>query len=423
MNISSPTIAIVGSGPSGCYAANFLRKALPSAEISVIEALPVPYGLLRYGVAADHQGVKGIAQQFDRLFEREAVNFIGNVRVGFDISFEKIAENFDVVVLAMGLSEDAVLDVPVAQGAKVLGAGALLRKLNGFPKPYQCDDRAAQMLGPLGERVAIVGTGNVAIDVARLLSKTSDQFIGSDIDDDALAELTSVPIRSISLVGRSSASLAKFDISMLRELCALPSIRVSKLELGAHESCERVAILQAAQAAARARGHRSTLSGDLPTELEFLFHRRLNGIAQREGRAVVEMTNATDGTPCEIEADTVITAIGFNNGRLGANLGEVDVPNTVHVYRVGWFRRGSIGAIAENRKDSRFVVDVILEDLSQGRISLGKPGLKSIEQSLPAQVSKFDCWRRIDEYERLSAPEGRCRKKITDVQQMLSLIR
>ena len=169
-----PHIAIVGAGPSGLFAAQNLRRLVANAVIDVFDRLPVPFGLIRYGVAADHQGVKAVARQFERLFEREGVRFFGNVHIGRDITVEELTEFHDVVLLAAGLAGDRRLGIEGELLPGVLSAGRLTRWLNSHP------DEAA-FRPKLGTHVVIIGNGNVALDIARLLLKTPQELSGSDL--------------------------------------------------------------------------------------------------------------------------------------------------------------------------------------------------------------------------------------------------
>ena len=176
-----PRVAVVGSGPSGCYTAQAVRKRVPGAEIAVIDRHPFPFGLVRFGVAPDHQGTKAVSEQFARLFKRDGVEFVGSVRVGSgpedNVSLAQLREAFDAVVLATGLHQDARLEVPGADLSGVHGAGRITRLLNS----------AADEVRPapsLGATAAVVGMGNVAMDLVRLLASASDQLEGSDVCDE-----------------------------------------------------------------------------------------------------------------------------------------------------------------------------------------------------------------------------------------------
>ena len=211
-------IAIVGAGPSGCFVAQSLGKACPDAEITIVDRLPVPYGLVRYGVAPDHQGTKAVIRQFARLFEKQGVTFTGNLCVGdddsADLSFAELRGMFDAVVLATGLSEDRRLGLVGEEARGVYGSGAVTRFWNDHPSD--------QALAPeFGNRVVVVGNGNVALDVVRLLAKGTDDFNGSDFDPARV--VTSVT--DIHIVGRSPAHGAKFDAVMVKELAKICSLR------------------------------------------------------------------------------------------------------------------------------------------------------------------------------------------------------
>ncbi len=173
---------------------------------------------MNYGVALDHPGTKAVARQFDRLFERDNVQFAGKVEIGTDITLDELRAAFDIVVLATGLHGDRTLEVPGSDLPGVLGSGRLTRLINGHP-----DEKADELR--IGSRVTIVGHGNVAIDLVRLLLKSTDELRGLGVADDVIAAITAGPVQHIDVVGRSQPALAKFDPAMVRELAKTPDVR------------------------------------------------------------------------------------------------------------------------------------------------------------------------------------------------------
>ncbi|MGE0218795.1 FAD-dependent oxidoreductase [Mycolicibacterium sp.] len=411
-----PSIAVIGSGPSGCYVAQFLGKQWPNADITIFERLPTPYGLIRYGVAPDHQGSKAVTKQFDRLFTTGGVRFAGNVTVGRDVEFERITELFDIVILATGLPADRELGVPHPANATVIGAGALLRALNGHPDAIALHSSAKH--GGLGRRLVVVGIGNVAIDVVRLLSKEARGLIGSDIDDRVHQLLLPESPTSIEVLSRSSAGQAKCDVSMLREVLSIPNIAATATGLTPHDDGPVAEMLR------NAFTESSETADGAGTRTKVAFHfglspERIEGTAG--GGSRVHAVSEDGSRRLNLDADTIVTAIGFTHG------GEADpcCPSPTwsgaHVYRVGWLSRGSVGTIAENRKQARTVADMIVNDVNGGRISFGRPGFRALEPSMHARVVSFAHWQRIEEFELSSAPPDRCRRKITDVDHMLAV--
>lgn len=403
-----PSVAIVGSGPSGCFTAQFLRKAWPEAEITVFEALPVPYGLVRYGIAADHQGSKAVTGQFDRIFERMGVTFAGNVRIGADLSFRSVADAFDIVVLATGLADDRTLPVPRSDKARVVGAGSILTALNGHP--------SAPVLGsgPLGEDVVVIGHGNVAMDVARLLSKHESDLTGSDIDDEALTALRPRPVRSVHLVGRSPLAQAKFDIAMLRELGGVDgvTVRAIGLEPGASGAA---AELFAELAAVPVEDSRTLVTFHFQADPEQVTH--------SEGRTVLVYRNRATGQTAELHSDAIITAIGFCNSDTSRRAVPDDSWDDAHVYRVGWLGRGSVGTVAANRKHAQQAAAEIVAAWQARTLHQARPGRCAVWPRIESRVVTYADWKLIDEAEVAGAKPTRTRRKITDVENMLQVLR
>src|SRR5271157_3315859 len=211
-------IAIIGSGPAGCYLADQLLLPLPDASIDILERLPAPFGLIRYGVAPDHQGTKAVTRVLDRVLSRERVNFFGNVEVGRDVRLDELMPLYDAVVLATGATRDRKLGIPGEELPGVVGSGAFTGWYNGHP------DHPAPQLQDVRSAV-VIGNGNVALDVARVLAKGPSEFAGSDLSPDVTAWLEAQPIENIHIVGRRSAADAKFTDHELAELGTLERAR------------------------------------------------------------------------------------------------------------------------------------------------------------------------------------------------------
>src|SRR3954467_10891332 len=189
--------AVVGSGPAGFYTAEALEKAYgANARIDILDRYPVPYGLIRFGVAPDHQSLKAVSKRYDKVVESAGVDFIGNVTVGRDLSVAELLELYDAVILAVGAPHDRKLGIPGEDLAGVVGSAEFVGWYNGHPDFADLDP-------PLGgTHAAVIGNGNVALDCARILSKTRHEFEGSDIVGHALDALDHSAIRTITILGR-----------------------------------------------------------------------------------------------------------------------------------------------------------------------------------------------------------------------------
>ncbi|MGI3163165.1 FAD-dependent oxidoreductase [Pseudooceanicola sp. 200-1SW] len=391
----SAKIAIVGSGPAGCYTAQALLKRAPEAEVDLIDALPVPYGLVRYGVAADHQGTKGVTRQFDRLFTRQGARFFGNLRIGQDLSLADLRQAYDAVVLATGLGADLRLGIEGDDLPGVIGAARLTRAL------YEHPDAAG--LPDLGAHPVVIGTGNVAIDILRLLAKTPAELHGSDLGPGPTAWLAGQGIRQITVLGRSAAEAARFSPVMVKELGELSriDIQVQNPAADPEEALNR--------AAAASHG---------PLPVVFRFATRPLTLAPRpEGLALtVETPEGRD----QIAATSVITAIGFDcDGALdrAGLLAEAEagaVSGQGRLYTAGWFRTGPTGALPQCREEGQALAARLLAEVTPDPARPGRARLAD----LPGVVD-FDHWAQIDAHERAEAAPDRCRRKLARRDELL----
>lgn len=400
-------IAIVGSGPSGCYTAQALRRQLPDAEINVIDKLTTPYGLVRHGVAADHQGTKDIARQFARLFEKDGVNFIGGIEIGRDLTLDALRSSFDAVVLANGLHADAPLAVPGADLAGVIGAGRVTRLLNG----HVHEDRNVESLGAT---LAVVGHGNVAMDIIRLAAADEAALEGSDIDDEIRSALLA-EVRVVHAIGRSLPVHAKFDPVMVREISDLGG--VAHVVHGVDEESLMAAGDVRSELVLELLRRQQPETPRVTIEWWFGFApSRVLGAKNVSG---IEIAHC-DGTASEsLGASSVVTAIGFQAAQ-GQALVEMTegARETGRIapglYAAGWARRGPRGTIPSQRTDSRDLAQTILEDLP---VASSKPGRTAICEAL-ANSTSYDGWLLIDAHEARKAAPGRVRAKITDEYQL-----
>lgn len=421
--MGAPTIAVIGSGPSGCYVAQALRREWADSEITVIDRLPAPYGLVRYGVAPDHPGTKAVTRQFERMFERENIQFLGNVEIGTDVSLRALRATFDIVIVATGLYGDKKLGVPGDTLSHIYGAGQITRFLNDHPDEENFAPR-------FGKRAVIVGNGNVAIDVLRLLIKNAEDFHGSEISHEALAHLVASPVEHIDIVGRSPAALAKFDTVMVKELSKLAHVR---FELGGqYEAPESVdpttkAKIEALKALVTANADSSSKKRTVTFHFGWA-PVRVAGVDHVAALVLKDITNPDQQQ--SIPATSIITAIGFEE-RTGRDLcrkdmscAETDLTKGYlddGLYCVGWFRRGPTGTIPDNRSDAKHVADNIIQAVRAGTLEIGKPGLAGIAESLKHQVVGYEDWKAIDKAELANAPVNRARRKFRNKVAMLGV--
>jgi ferredoxin--NADP+ reductase len=401
-------IAIIGSGPAGCYLADHLLRIVPEASISVLERLPVPFGLIRYGVAPDHQSTKGVARVFDRVLSRERVHFFGNVEVGRDVRLDELMSLYDAVVLATGAARDRRLGIPGEALPGVVGSGAFVGWYNGHP------DRESPVVNGVRSAV-VIGNGNVAIDVARILAKGPEERSGSDLHPEAVRWLEAQPLQAIHIVGRRGPAEAKFTDHELAELGTLqrarPQIAHSADISG--ESAVAKTLRSFAEAPAR------------ETALAIRFHFNLTPAAfiGNDALRAVQFRSAGGGL-VEIPAQLAVTCIGYealpcctaspDNGVFRNENGRIDD----RLYVVGWAKRGPSGTIPTNRAEAQQVAQKISREVNDGGRN-GANGLRQLLERRGACHVNYLGWRRIDAAELSRATGERCREKFRSTNEML----
>jgi len=426
--------AVVGSGPAGFYTAEALEKAYgDGARIDILDRYPVPYGLIRFGVAPDHQSLKAVSKRYDKVAESAGVDFIGNVAVGRDVSVAELLDLYDAVILAVGAPHDRKLGIPGEDLPGVVGSAEFVGWYNGHPDFADLDP-------PLnGSHAAVVGNGNVALDCARILSKTRAEFEGSDIVGHALDALDHSAIRTVTLLGRRGPHQIAMTPKELGELghleAAVPVIETvdfppveadEPLEPGLRKS---VSLL---------RGF-ADLDADKNKRIVFDFFAKpvaIEGDGKVE-RIIVERTVLDEkggargtGETYTVPASLIITAIGYstapiadvpfeggkfvnNGGRIGDRL-----------FAVGWARRGPTGTIGTNRPDGYEVADQVVAGIPAGSSGdrSGAAGLKALLQGRGVMPTDYDDWRKIEETETGRARPGSPREKFVRVEHWLQTL-
>ena len=415
--------AVVGSGPAGFYTAEALEKAYGGeARIDILDRYPVPYGLIRFGVAPDHQSLKAVSKRYDKVAESAGVDFIGNVSVGRDVSVAELLDLYDAVVLATGAPHDRKLGIPGEDLPGVVGSGEFVGWYNGHPEFADLDPQ----LG--GTHAAVVGAGNVALDCARILSKTAHEFEGSDIVGHALQALNKSANRTITILGRRGPHQVAMTPKELGELAHLeaavpvvdladfPSVDADEtLDPGLRKS---VSILRSF----------ADLEHNKAKRIIFDFFAKplaIEGDGKAE-RIIVEKTVLDDkgsargtGETYEVPASLIVTAIGystspipdvpFEGGKFVNQRGRI----ADRLYAVGWARRGPSGTIGTNRPDGYEVADQIAAAMPPGAAGdrQGATGLKQLLEQRGVMATDYDDWRKIEESETGRARPGSPREK------------
>ena len=416
---SQRNVAVIGSGPAGIYAADALVKQSDGeARVDVFDRLPTPYGLVRYGVAPDHTSIKSIARYLQRVLENPSVRFLGGVEFGTDVTRESLLECYDAVIYATGAMVDRQLSIP---GEHLPGSVAATDFVNwycGHP------DAAGLELDLSADEVAVIGVGNVAVDVVRILAKTAGELRATDVPEPVLTLLGGSGVRRIHMIGRRGPAQAKFTTKELRELGRLPQAEV-------HVRAEDLRLDRASAALAEADRHvRANVTvmeewagrppAGLPRRLDMRFWLRpveILGTDRVEGLRLERTTLDDDGRVAgtgefeTIPAGIVLRSVGYQSVPLpgvpfdarayvvpndgGRVLGEDGRPRPGE-YVAGWIKRGPTGVIGTNKADAAETVRALLSDLSTTKPLDDRPAIEELLDKQGVRVATYEDWLRID---------------------------
>ena len=447
-HISCPSahVAIVGSGPSGFYAAEALLRSGQNIAVDMFEKLPVPFGLVRFGVAPDHPKLKKVTAVFDRIAHMKNFRFFGNVEIGRDVSVEMLSEHYHAVIFACGAENEKDLGIPGEHLPGSHSARAFVAWYNGHPDYHDLNIDLSH------ETAVIIGQGNVSLDVARILAKDVGELQKTDIAEHALEILAESRIKSIHIIGRRGPVQARFTSKELREFNTLSSANchLDSAYLDLNHAC-----LEELQ---NNKNTEARLNLEIFRKLGFHNHAKksrnihfdflrapiaVNGLERVES-ICLERTSLSGsafhqqpvGTNIfdTLKTGLVIRCIGYRAKPLNSlaiddirgvlmNKGGRCMNNEkflLGLYVTGWAKRGATGTIGTNRGDSVETVEAVLADLKDLRRKAPVNELLRQIKNLKHSIVEFDVWKRIDAIEKdLGENQGKPRTKLVAITQLL----
>jgi len=454
MSTATLRVAVIGSGPAAFYAAGHLLAGDdPPVAVDMIERLPTPWGLVRLGVAPDHPKLKEVSRAFEKIAERPGYRFLGNVEVGRDVTHEELTRLYGAVVYAVGAQTDRRLGIPGEDLPGSWSATAFVAWYNGHP------DFQGLSFDLSHERAVVVGNGNVALDVARMLSLTREELARTDTTDPAIEAIAGSGISEIVVLGRRGPVQASWTAPELGELGELAGADVlidpEELELDAASAAE----LEAATPIVRRnmdllRDFASRAPTGKPRAIRLRFRvspvallgesrveavEAAKNLLEPDGKGSVRAvaTDEHEVLPCGI----LFRSVGYRGVSLpGAPFdeGSGTIPNVggrvldgngaaiPGVYCAGWIKRGPTGVIGTNKKDATETVDLILEDAQAGLLERGadETEVDALLAQRDIDVVTYQGWETIDALERArGAKQGRPRVKLCTWDELLETAR
>ncbi|HEY7966370.1 MAG TPA: FAD-dependent oxidoreductase [Solirubrobacteraceae bacterium] len=438
-------VAIIGSGPAGSYAAgHLLRHSDPELHVDLYERLPTPWGLVRAGVAPDHPKIKSVTNLYERTAEHPRFRLFANVEFGRDVTLAQLQERYHAIVYAVGTPTDRSMGIPGEELPGSYSATDFVGWYNGHP------DFCEKSFDLSRERAVVVGAGNVALDVARMLVLTRDELAVTDVADHALDALASSGVREVVVIARRGPAQAAFTNPELRELGELvdADVIVDEAEMGSGAALDdpsadptarrNVEILREYSARAPSGRRKRVELRFLLSPLELRGEGRVESVllarnVLEEGADGALRARASEEL-VELDAGAVFRAIGYRGTPLS------DVPFDTErglianeggrvrrgEYVVGWAKRGPSGVIGTNKKDANETVDALLEDLGAGRLldpaPISDAALEDWVRKCQPDLVDYRRWVAIDRHERgRGEPHGRPRIKLTQLEELLGI--
>jgi len=443
-------LAIVGAGPAGIYAADILQKYERAFDVSIdlFDRLPAPYGLVRYGVAPDHPRIKGIINALRDVLDAGGIRVFGNVNFGTDITLDDLKRHYHAVIFSTGAIRDADLDIPGIELDGSYGAADFVSWYDGHPDVPREWPLAAK-------EVAVIGNGNVALDVARMLAKHADDLLPTEIPDNVYQALKASPVTDVHVFGRRGPMQVKFTPLELRELGELNDVDMvvydedfdyDDASKAAIESNKQIFVINKIFTPWREAG-----TGTASRRLHLHFFANPVEVVGTDGRVSSFRYERTEpdgaggvrgtGEMRELPVQAVYRAVGYHGTQLDGipfddrrgvipnHEGQVvDDSNNVlpGVYATGWIKRGPVGLIGHTKSDAMETVAHLVNDQASWWTP-AEPSEEAISVLLDSrgvEYTNLDGWRRLDDHEKsLGTPHGRERIKVVDREEMLRVSR
>ncbi|MBC6762839.1 FAD-dependent oxidoreductase [Corynebacterium amycolatum] len=451
-------VAVIGSGPAGVYASDALMKSSTDVEVDLFEKMPAPFGLIRYGVAPDHPRIKGIIMALHRVMEKPELRLFSNVEFGKDITLDELKEHYDAVIFATGAVGDRALPTPGADLPEHFGAGEFVGFYDGNPLFERTWDLSA-------ESVAVVGVGNVALDVSRILAKTGEELHVTEIPDNVYEVLKTNKAKEVHVFGRRGPAQAKFTPLELKELDYSPNVEVvvdprdidydsaseimrrnSKITDQVCTILENYAIREPKNAPHKLYIH------FFESPVEILSEEGADGQQHVVGLRTQRMEYdgagglRPTGETTDWKVGAVYSAVGYRSDALPgipfdnvknviSNVGGrvIESDNTedeaaeaiTGLYTTGWVRRGPVGLIGNTKGDANEAVANLLADAAEGKkFTPSKPELSAVNELLASKGIDYldwEGWHKLDAAERTAGEaEGRERKKYVEWDEMVT---
>ncbi|CAL1689401.1 unnamed protein product [Lasius platythorax] len=438
-----PKVCIVGSGPAGFYAAQQLLKSSGDVRVDILEKLPVPFGLVRFGVAPDHPEVKNVINTFHKTANNPRVQFLGNVNVGTDVTVDQLRDFYHAVLLTYGAQKDRLLDIPGEHLSNVISGRRFVGWYNGVPADKDLNINLDV------EEVVVLGQGNVAIDITRILLTPIDKLKNTDITSFALERLSNSRVRKVSMVGRRGPLQAAFTIAELRELLKLenckklwraqdfagvrdivptlarPRKRLTELMLKSLEESVSDSTYAKELNPIFLRSPVEFYGGDELRSVRFAVSRLRGDTIQNQ---IAEATDEFETIPC----DLALRSIGYKSAQIDSSIpfdarkgrvvnvsGKVDS----NLYSAGWAATGPVGVILSTMTNAFQVGNLVCKELaSSSENKAGSNGVRDILNSKGIQIVSYGDWQKIDRIEQERGKQlGKTREKIVDVTEMLDI--